>query len=90
MMDSVDVQISLLQHELHCDVCATVTDALFCSSTLATRKEGKTPLWAVRTPGRTGCVRLARTKNLLTTCNCHISRLCRLVRPVRHGDAVGA
>ncbi|GBP53212.1 hypothetical protein EVAR_8989_1 [Eumeta japonica] len=27
-----------------------------------TGKEGKNPLWAVRAPGRSGCVRLARTK----------------------------
>ncbi|GBP90490.1 hypothetical protein EVAR_56727_1 [Eumeta japonica] len=25
-------------------------------------KEGKNPLWSVRAPGRTGCVRLSRTK----------------------------
>ncbi|GBP92275.1 hypothetical protein EVAR_66418_1 [Eumeta japonica] len=30
-----------------------------------TSRTDKNPLWAVYAPGRTGCVRLARTKNLL-------------------------
>ncbi|GBP62129.1 hypothetical protein EVAR_46098_1 [Eumeta japonica] len=32
---------------------------------LCKEEGGENPLWAVRTPGRTGCVRLARTKNPL-------------------------
>ncbi|GBP83212.1 hypothetical protein EVAR_66763_1 [Eumeta japonica] len=37
----------------------------FCIPCGAKGKEGKNPLWAVRAPGRTGCVRHARTKNPL-------------------------